>query len=38
MSEIDSNAIDKFEIYLVEPSIVYFELFECAGNITVKGS
>ena len=31
-------AIDKFEVYLVEPSVVYFELFECVGNITIKGS
>ena len=37
-SYVDSGEIERFEIFLEEPSLVYFELFECFGKMEIKGS
>ena len=35
---LDSGEISKFEIFLEEPSLLYFELFDCFGKMQIKGS
>lgn len=38
ISEIESGKRDNYELFLATPSQVYFELFECFGRLTIKGS